>query len=137
VRAGTLLADVRAGEGRADWLYEKAEEILTPALKEKDRRTDLQAIRTAVDIMGEARGYMELRGELTNELRRDNTSPPAPSRSTWLLRRELRPNVPSTSTCCGLTDFGRHFEDTRSKSVNHWASISMVKFKTSLVISFA
>ena len=74
VRADTLLADVRAGEGRAEWLYEKAEEILKAALKDKDRRTALQAVRAAVDVMGEARSYLELRGELTNELGRDKTS---------------------------------------------------------------
>jgi hypothetical protein len=73
-RTGTLLQDVRAGEGRAERLYAQAEEILASALKDKDRRTALQAIRTAIDVMGEARGYLELRGELTNELGRDRTT---------------------------------------------------------------
>jgi hypothetical protein len=74
VRTGALLDDVRAGEGRAERLYQQAEEILVGALQDKDRRTALQAIRAAVDVMGEARSYMELRGELTNELGRDRTS---------------------------------------------------------------
>ena len=43
------------------------------AVQNGDGRTVLQAIRTAVNVMGEARGYMELRGELTNELGRDRT----------------------------------------------------------------
>jgi len=75
VRTGTLLEDVRAGERRAERLYERAEEILTSAIQGKDGRTALQAIRTAVNVMGEARGYLELRGELTNELGRDRTPP--------------------------------------------------------------
>jgi hypothetical protein len=37
-------------------LYSQAEEILAGALQDKDRRTALQAIRTAIDVMGEARG---------------------------------------------------------------------------------
>jgi hypothetical protein len=73
IRTGTLLQDVRAGEGRAERLYGQAEEILASALKDKDRRTALQAIRTAIDVMGEARGYLELRGALTGELSRDRT----------------------------------------------------------------
>jgi hypothetical protein len=74
-RTGVLLDDVRAGEGRAERLYQQAEAILMGALQDKDRRTALQAIRAAVDVMGEARSYMELRGELTNELGRDRTFP--------------------------------------------------------------
>jgi hypothetical protein len=53
---GTLLEDIRSGEGRAERLYSQAEEILAGALQDKDRRTALQAIRTAIDVMGEARG---------------------------------------------------------------------------------
>jgi hypothetical protein len=73
VRTGVLLDDVRAGERRAERLYEKAEEILTKALRNDDPRTALQAIRAASAVMGDARGYLELRGELTNELGRDRT----------------------------------------------------------------
>lgn len=73
-RTGTLLGDIRAGEGRAERLYGQAEEILASALKDKDRRTALQAIRAAVDVMGQARGYLELRGELTGELDRRRVS---------------------------------------------------------------
>jgi hypothetical protein len=72
-RTGTLLDDVRTGEGRAERLYGQAEEILAGALQDKDRRTALQAIRAAVDVMSQARGYLELRGELTNELGRDRS----------------------------------------------------------------
>jgi hypothetical protein len=75
VRTGVLLDDVRAGEGRAERLYQKAEEILTSALQDKDRRTALQAIKVAVDVMSEARSYLELRGELTNELGRERALP--------------------------------------------------------------
>ena len=74
-RTGALLDDVRAGERRAERLYEQAEEILASAIQDRDGRTALQAIRTAVSVMSEARGYLELRGELTNELGRDRTPP--------------------------------------------------------------
>lgn len=70
-RTGALLDDVRAGEGRAERLYQYAEEILADALKEKDRRGALLAVRTAVAVMGEARSYLELRGELTGEINKD------------------------------------------------------------------
>jgi hypothetical protein len=67
VRTGVLIDDVRTGEGRAERLYEQAEAILAGALLDKDRRTALQAIKVAVDVMSEARSYLELRGELTQE----------------------------------------------------------------------
>jgi hypothetical protein len=67
-RADSLLDDVRTGEGRAERLYAAAEAILERALEAKDLKTALNAVRTAVDVMGEARGYMQLRAELTGEL---------------------------------------------------------------------
>jgi len=73
VRTATLLEDVRAGERRVERLYDKAQQILTKALEDDDPRMAIQAIRAASAVMGEARGYMELRGELTNELGRDRT----------------------------------------------------------------
>jgi hypothetical protein len=75
-RNTTLLEDIRTGEGRAERLYQQAEEILRSALADQDRRTALQAVRAAIDVMGEARGYLELRGELTQELGRDRNSGP-------------------------------------------------------------
>jgi hypothetical protein len=74
-RARTLLDDIRAGEQRAESLYETAQEILQNALQEKDPRTAIQAIRAASAVMGEARNYLTLRGELTGEMGRDK--PPA------------------------------------------------------------
>ena len=76
VRTGALLDDVRAGEGRAERLYQFAEEILTDALRDKDRSGALQAIRVAVSVMSEARSYMELRGEITLELGREKSPLP-------------------------------------------------------------
>jgi hypothetical protein len=75
VRANTLLHDVRAGEQRAETLYSQAQEILAAAMSNDDPRTALQAIRTASAVMSKARGYLELRGELTNELGRDRAMP--------------------------------------------------------------
>ena len=74
-RTGTLLEDVRAGERRTESLYEAAQGILKNALEDEDPRVAIQAIRAASALMGEARGYLELRGELTNELGRDRTPP--------------------------------------------------------------
>ena len=67
-RADSLLADVRNAEGRAERLYGVAEDILEKALEAEDLKTALNAIRAAVDVMAEARQYLELRGELTGEL---------------------------------------------------------------------
>ena len=67
-RADTLLDDVRSAEGRAERLYGAAEGILERALEAKDLKTALIAIRAATGVMGEARQYMELRGELSGEL---------------------------------------------------------------------
>jgi hypothetical protein len=79
-RTGTLLDDVLAGEDRTEQLYQLAEEILVTALRQNDLRTALQAIRAAVSVAAEMRGYMQLRGELTSELGRDRTSNDAPIR---------------------------------------------------------
>jgi hypothetical protein len=67
-RSERLLDCVRTGEGRAERMYAAAEGIMVRALDVQDLRTALQAIRAAVDVMAEARQYMELRGELSGEL---------------------------------------------------------------------
>jgi hypothetical protein len=69
------MAGVRTAEDRSERLYGAAETILERALRAKDLRTALQAIKAAVDVMREGRGYLELRGELTGELNR--SQPPA------------------------------------------------------------
>jgi hypothetical protein len=65
--ADVLLDQVKAAEARAERLYAAAEQILTRALEDSPR-TALQAIKAAVDVMGEARQYLELRGKITGEL---------------------------------------------------------------------
>ncbi len=67
-RADALLDQVTTGQGRAEKLYGFAEKILEGALAENSPRTALAAIKAAVDVMGEARQYLELRGELCGEL---------------------------------------------------------------------
>jgi hypothetical protein len=67
-RAETLADSVSEAEGRAGRLYQAAESILERALGEQDSKTALTAIGSAVSVMREARGLMELRGELTGEL---------------------------------------------------------------------
>jgi hypothetical protein len=64
----SLLSDVRDAEGRAGRLYNTAEEILHRALEAKDLGTALKAVAAGCSIMSEARGYMEMRGQLTGEL---------------------------------------------------------------------
>jgi hypothetical protein len=72
-RTETLLGDVRIGIQRAEELYRRAEALLTAAIDDGDRGGAAQAIRSAVSVLSEARGYLHLRGELTNELGRDRT----------------------------------------------------------------
>ena len=60
------MGSVRVPAGR---LYRGCcRDVLVRALEAQDLRTALAAIRTAVDVMGEARQYMELRGELSGEM---------------------------------------------------------------------
>jgi hypothetical protein len=69
-KADVLLDHIRTGEGRAERLYAAAEMILLRAVEENAPRTALQAIKAAVDVMGEPRQYMQFRGEVTGELDR-------------------------------------------------------------------
>jgi hypothetical protein len=68
--AGSLMDGIQTAHGRAERLYASAEDILMRAMRVADLRTALQAIRAAVDVMGEARGYLELEGEVTGALER-------------------------------------------------------------------
>ncbi len=88
-RPGRLLDDVRGSENRAERLYEAAEQILGRALKARDLRTALQAIRAAVDVIGEARQHLELRGELTGEI-----AAPIPAQQNIVV---LMPQVPAAA----------------------------------------
>ena len=67
-RADTLLDEVRSAGDRADRLYGHAEMILERALESKDLKTAVSAISVSVNVMREARGYLELRGEISGEL---------------------------------------------------------------------
>lgn len=67
-QSGAVLEGVWVAQGRSERLYGAAEAILHKALDAADLRTALQAIRCAVDVMGEARGYLELQGAITGEL---------------------------------------------------------------------
>lgn len=78
LEAGNLLEDISLARSRGEFLYAAAAEILRDAMKDRDRRSSLKAIQTAVDVMGEARSYLELRGVITGELsraRNDSTQP--------------------------------------------------------------
>jgi hypothetical protein len=68
LRSERLLDSIHNQEDRAESLYVAAETILKRALAVKDLRTAIQSIRAAVDVMGEARAYLELRGTLSGEL---------------------------------------------------------------------
>jgi hypothetical protein len=52
--------EVRTAKGRGERLYKAAEDILERALDTKDLKTALAAIRGAVDVMGEARAYLQV-----------------------------------------------------------------------------
>ncbi len=68
VKSGTLMLGVQVAHERSERLYTSAEAILSRALEASDLRGALQAIRAAVDVMGEAREYLRLQGEITGEL---------------------------------------------------------------------
>jgi hypothetical protein len=68
VRAGSLMAGVQTAHDRSEELYDAATGILKRAEKAQDLRTALRAITCAVGVMGEARAYLELQGQLTGEL---------------------------------------------------------------------
>jgi hypothetical protein len=75
-RSERLIDCVKTGEGRAERMYAAAEAIVVKALGSGDLRTAIQAIRTSLEVMAEARAYLELRGDLTRELGKDRTPPP-------------------------------------------------------------
>jgi hypothetical protein len=74
-RSGSLFDDIRRSEARFETLYDHARAILTTALEDGDQRAAIQAVRAAVGVLGEARGYLELRGELQGDLGRDRQVP--------------------------------------------------------------
>ncbi len=74
VRSSTLLEDVRANESRAVLWCSYIENILRRAIEGENDNMAIKAMKTGVTIMAELRGYMELRGELTNELGRNKTA---------------------------------------------------------------
>jgi len=58
------------------------QEILNRRPNENDGRTALRAIRTAVSVMGEAKGAWSFGGQLTSELGRDKAPAPCPIQIT-------------------------------------------------------
>jgi hypothetical protein len=97
-RADSLLADVRNAEDRAERLYGAAEGILERALEAEDLKTALNAIRAAVDVMAEARQYIELRGELTGELPKVADA----AANVTLVRVLSVPRMPGVETVHGM-----------------------------------
>jgi hypothetical protein len=67
-RATTLLEDVRSGEGQTERLYLAVDRILAKALEAEDLKTALNAVRVAVEVIREGRSFLELRGELSDQL---------------------------------------------------------------------
>jgi hypothetical protein len=60
-------------------------------LEAKDLKTALHAVRSAVDVMGEARQYLELRRELTGELSDRGQAPLALQALTVLMLPVIKP----------------------------------------------
>lgn len=84
-KADALLDHVKNAEGRAERLYAAAEQILTRALEDGEQRTALQAIKAAVDVMSEARQYLELRGKITGEIAAPGKDPDDPNRPITII----------------------------------------------------
>ncbi len=72
--ATSLLGEVRTSQDRTERLYQAAEEILARSLDAKDLKTALKGIQAAVNVLGEARAYLELKGRLTGELNRETAA---------------------------------------------------------------
>jgi hypothetical protein len=70
-RSATLLDDVQTGRTRAEDLYHLAASILSDALKKDDQQTALVAIKSAVSVLKEARGYMELSAQITGQFQQN------------------------------------------------------------------
>jgi hypothetical protein len=60
--ARTLQDDISTAQLRAEGLYRTAENILACAVKAGDAKTAMSAVRTATQVLSEARNLMELRG---------------------------------------------------------------------------
>jgi hypothetical protein len=73
-RTATLLEDIQVGRARAELLYSTAEHILNTALQKGEQQTALAAIKSAVNVLKEARGFMELSGQITGELQQSPTT---------------------------------------------------------------
>jgi hypothetical protein len=84
--ACSVLQDVRIGHERGEELFSAALAILERATTMQDHRLALGAIRVAGDALGQARGYVELRAQITGELR--NTAP-QPEKTIEQIREEL------------------------------------------------
>src|SRR5690349_14369561 len=72
-RSATLLDDIQVGRTRAESLYSVAENILISALKQDNHQTALAAIKSAVNVLKKARGFMELSGQIARELQQSPT----------------------------------------------------------------
>jgi hypothetical protein len=90
-RADALIDEVRSGGDRADRLYGHAETILERALESKDLKTALNAIGAGVNVLREARSYLELKGEITGELKQ-----PVPPSGIQKVERMLVIRMPKT-----------------------------------------
>jgi len=66
-RAESLERDIHTARGRAEALYAVAGNILQAAVTAGDPRSAMQAIRTATQVLGEARNLMELRSEVESQ----------------------------------------------------------------------
>ena len=88
-RLTTVLQDVVTARDRGERLYAAAEQILRRALEQQDDKIALAAIKAAVDILAEARAYLELRGEITGELRRPQAHEPSADEIAVALERRL------------------------------------------------
>ncbi len=91
-RADSLLDDVGARAGRAERLYLVAEGILERGARARDLKTALAAVNTAVDVMREARAYLEVRAEVTGELEQS-----APVRQAQIIITRLPASDPPTA----------------------------------------
>jgi hypothetical protein len=75
VRADSVLDDIRTWQDRGECLFEELKDVMDRAQEAGDWKTVLLAIRSYTILMNVNRRYLELRGELSGELRKGGRGP--------------------------------------------------------------
>lgn len=115
----SLLEDLRAHRARLEELYQTVQDLLQQSLQSKDIRTALRSVKSALEILGEARSHLELQGKLTGEFNREqgtNSGPMVlvlPPLAPLGSRADLRMKLPPEAEIEAMVKEGRASEEVR------------------------